>query len=191
MVELKPKRCGHCGRALKGSDPQPHRHQVTELPPVQPHITEYRQHTLACTCGHETRAGLPEGVPVGQFGPRLLATVALLTGAYHLSKRTAQEVLRDLFGVRMSLGAVSGAERILSNALAGAVRQAHEWTQHRRTAHADETGWREGRRLAWLWVMSTQWVTVFMVHARRNREAARALLGCFHGILHCGAQRLS
>ena len=184
VVELKPQRCGHCARALKGSDPQPHRHQVTELPPVQPHITEYRQHTLACTCGHETRAGLPEGVPVGQFGPRLLATVGLLTGAYHLSKRTAQEVLRDLFGVRLSLGAVSGAERIVSNALAAVVSEAHEWTQHSRTAHADETGWREGRRLAWLWVMSTQWVTVFMVHARRNREAARALLGRFHGILH-------
>lgn len=185
VVELKPQRCGHCGRGLKGSDPQPHRHQVTELPPVVPHITEYRQHTLACAgCGHETRAGLPEGVPVGQFGPRLLATVGLLTGAYHLSKRTAQEVLRDLFGVRMSLGAVSGAERIVSNALAAAVSAAHEWAQESRTAHADETGWREGRRLAWLWVMTTQWVTVFMVHARRNREAAHALLGRFRGVLH-------
>lgn len=185
VVELKPQRCGHCGRALRGSDPQPHRHQVTELPPVLPHVTEYRQHTLACAdCGHETRAGLPEGVPAGQFGPRLLATVGLLTGAYHLSKRTAQEVLRDLFGVRMSLGALSAAEGTVSNALAAVVSEAHEWTQNSRTAHADETGWRERQRLAWLWVMSTPWVTVFMVHARRNQEAARALLGRFRGVLH-------
>lgn len=185
VVELKPQQCGHCGQSLKSSDPQPHRHQVTELPPVLPHITEYRQHTLLCgRCGHETRAGLPDGVPVGQFGPRLLATVGLLTGAYHLSKRTAQEVLRDLFGVRMSLGAVSGCERNVSAALAAGVRQAHEWVQDQRSAHADETGWREGRRLAWLWVMTTQLVTVFKVHARRNRDAARALLGRFHGVLH-------
>lgn len=185
MVELKPKQCGHCDRILRGSDPQPHRHQVTELPPVIPHITEYRQHTLVCACcGHETRADLPAGVPLGQFGPRLLATVGLLTGAYHLSKRTAQEVLRDLFGVRMSLGALSGAEHTVSKALAAVVEAAHDWAQEQRTAHADETGWREGRRLAWLWVMATQWVTVFKVHARRNREAARALLGRFHGVLH-------
>lgn len=185
VVEIKPKHCAHCGRALKGSDPQPHRHQVTELPPVRPHITEYRQHTLVCArCGQETRACLPAGVPVGQFGPRLLATVGLLTGAYHLSKRTAQEVLRDLFGVQMSLGALSGCEQNVSEALAAVVREAHEWAQGQRTAHADETGWREGRRLAWLWVMATQLVTVFKVHARRNREAARSLLGRFHGVLH-------
>jgi transposase len=113
-----------------------------------------------------------------------LATVGLLTGAYHLSKRTAQEILRDLFGVRMSLGAVSGCEQSVSNALAAAVREAHEWVQEQRTAHADETGWRERRRLAWLWVMATRLVTVFKVHARRNREAARSLLGRFRGVLH-------
>lgn len=185
VMDLKPARCGHCGRALKGSDPEPHRHQVTELPPVVPHITEYRQHTLICGgCGHETRACLPEGVPVGQFGPRLLATVGLLTGAYHLSKRTAQEVLRDLFGVRMSLGAVSGCEGTVSDALAAVVIEAHEWAQEQRTAHADETGWRERRRLVWLWVMATRLVTVFKVQARRNREAARSLLGRFQGVLH-------
>jgi transposase len=185
VVDVKPAQCGHCGVGLKGSDPQPHRHQVTELPQVAPQVTEYRLHTLVCgRCGHETGACLPEGVPVGQFGPQLLATVGLLTGAYHLSKRTAQEILRDLFGVRMSLGAVSGCEQTVSNALAAAVRQAHEWVQAQRTAHADETGWRERRHLAWLWVMTTRLVTVFKVHARRNREAARSLLGCFRGVLH-------
>ena len=105
VLELKPHRCGHCGGSLKGEDPSPDRHQVTELPPIVPHVTEYRLHTLACAgCGHETRATLPAGVPEGQFGPRLVATAGLLTGAYHLSKRAAQEILRDLFSVEMSLG---------------------------------------------------------------------------------------
>jgi transposase len=185
IVDVKPERCGHCGRLLRGSDPAPHRHQVTELPPVAPHITEYRQHTLVCgDCGHETRAVLPEGVPVGQFGPRLLATAAFLTGACHLSKRMAQEVLRQLFGVEMSLGAVSGCEETVSDALAAVVAEAHDWAQAQRTAHADETGWRERRRLAWLWVMATRLVTVFKVRAGRGREAARELLGRFHGVLH-------
>jgi len=157
----------------------------TTFPQTFPQVTEYRQHTLVCgRCGHETRACLPQGVPVEQFGPRLLATVGLLTGAYHLSKRTAQEMLRDLFGVRLSLGALSGCEATVSDALAAPVTEAHEWVQESRSAHADETGWRERRRLAWLWVIATRLVTVFKVHARRNREAARALLGRFHGVLH-------
>ena len=51
------------------------------------------------------------GVPTGGFGPRVQAIVALCTGAYHLSKRTTQEVLADLFGLPMRLGtiATSGA----------------------------------------------------------------------------------
>ncbi len=55
---------------LAGEDPQPHRHQVTELPPVKPVVTEYQLHRLVCpACGASTRAPLPVGVPPGGFGP--------------------------------------------------------------------------------------------------------------------------
>ncbi|PYR37522.1 MAG: hypothetical protein DMF90_06475 [Acidobacteria bacterium] len=48
---------------------QPRRHQVTELPPVAAHITEYRCHRRRCReCGRVTQAALPEDV-TGQFGP--------------------------------------------------------------------------------------------------------------------------
>lgn len=184
VVELKPDRCGHCDRALRGSDPTPDRHQVTELPPVVAHITEYRQHTLVCgDCGHQTRAALPEGVPVGQFGPRLLATAGLLTGAYHLSKRAAQEILRDLFGVDVSLGALSGCEEKVGSWLEAPVSEAHAWAQEQPMAHADETGWKEGRRRPWLWVLVTSAVTVFLLRPRK-KSAARELLGRFAGVLH-------
>ena len=49
--------------------------------------------------------------------------------------------------------------------------------------HADETGWREARRRAWLWTVVTATVTVFMIHTRRNAVAARAILGRAHGVL--------
>jgi len=186
VLELKPHRCGHCGGSLKGEDPSPDRHQVTELPPIVPHVTEYRLHTLACAgCGHETRATLPAGVPEGQFGPRLVATAGLLTGAYHLSKRAAQEILRDLFSVEMSLGALSGCEGKVGSLLEGPVSEAHEWAQEQPRAHADETGWKEGRRrpCPWLWTLVTSAVTVFLVRPRK-KWAARELLGRFKGVLH-------
>ena len=59
----------------------------------------------------------------------------------------------------------------------GAVAEAHAYAQQQEVVHADETGWWERHRRAWLWVLTTALVTVFMVHARRNTEAARALLG--------------
>jgi transposase len=68
----QPTHCTHCGNPLRGSDPSPLRHQVTELPPLKPTVTEYQLHALRCgQCGGVTRAPLPEGVPKRAFGPRL------------------------------------------------------------------------------------------------------------------------
>ena len=52
----KPISCEKCGALLLGEDPTPYRHQVTELPIVKPHITEYQVHRLTCLCcGHSNR----------------------------------------------------------------------------------------------------------------------------------------
>jgi hypothetical protein len=37
MVAVKPERCQH---RLGGEDAQPERHQVTDLPPIKPVVTE-------------------------------------------------------------------------------------------------------------------------------------------------------
>ena len=56
---LKPDACRRCGSRLAGHDPQPLRHQVWELPPIKPHVTEYQRHRLACPrCGATTCADL-------------------------------------------------------------------------------------------------------------------------------------
>jgi transposase len=71
VIPVKPERCPRCQHSLVGADPQPQRHQVTELAPVKPVVTEYQRHRLVCPgCGEATRAAVPAGVPAGGFGPR-------------------------------------------------------------------------------------------------------------------------
>jgi len=183
VIPVTPGRCGRCGRRLSGTDPTPVRHQVTEVPPLTPVITEYQLHTLVCRCGAPTRAALPLGVPAGAFGPRLQALVAVCTGVYRLSRRTTVRLFAECFGVDLALGSVTACERAASQALAAPVAVAHAFVQQQPVAHVDETGWREARRRAWLWVAVTSPVTVFLVHARRGAVAARTLLGSFAGIL--------
>jgi transposase len=90
----------------------PFRHQVIEIPPSQPVVTEYQWHQLVCPDGGEsTRAPWPQGVPRGTYGPRVHATVALCTGSYRLAKRTTQQAREDLFDVSMSVGTMSQAEK--------------------------------------------------------------------------------
>jgi transposase len=178
VIPVKPMQCPRCQQALQGDDPQPQRHQVTEIPPVKPLVMEYQLHQLRCpACGVPTRAKLPVGVPSGAFGPRLQAITALCTGAYHLSKRTTQRVLEDLFSLPLSVGTIANLEQATAEALAQPVEAARVYIQAQHTAYLDETGWREGRARAWLWTAVTAWVTVFVVRLSRSAKVAHELLG--------------
>ncbi len=181
---LVPKRCEECATPLKGLDTDPIRHQVSELPEVKPDITEYRRHALDCgCCGHTTRAALPAGVPTRCFGPSVDATIAVLMGVYRLGKRPVVELMRDMYGLTMSLGSVIACQKSASESLAAPFDDAKAFAESATVKHADETGWRENRKRAWLWAVVTSSVTVFMIQARRNTAAAQALLGKVRGIL--------
>lgn len=191
VVEVRPSRCGKCRRTLRGSDPDPLRHQVVELPPLLAETGEWRLHALGCECGHTTRAELPEGVPQGAYGPRLQAALAYLTGVARLTKRPIEEVMQDLFGATISLGSIVTQQQAVSQAVASAVEEAKAYAQQQTHGNADETGWKEGakedgskgRKKVWLWVLVTRWVTVFVIHAKRGLDGAKALLGEFAGYL--------
>ena len=106
-VVLRPKQCEKCAAPLVGEDPAPHRHQLFELPKVEPIVTEFLQHSLGCKdCGHVTRAPLPVGVPSRIFGPSVDAAIGYLMGVHKLGKRGAAEALLDLYGLPISVGAI-------------------------------------------------------------------------------------
>jgi transposase len=108
----------------------------------------------------------------------------LCTGAYHLSKRTTQQVMDHVFDVPLSVGTVSQLEQATTAAVAVPVEKARSYVREQAVAHLDETSWRQGAKRAWLWVAVTNWVTVFVVRLSRGGQVARELLGeTFAGIL--------
>lgn len=178
VVDQVPHACVHCEHPLEGRDPDPQWHQVVELPVVLREVTEYRMHCLECPrCRELTVATLPEGVTDSSFGSRLHAFTALLTGRYRQSKRMVSEILEEVFGIPMSLGAVSKCEGRVSDALEAPYQEALGAAQKAPWANVDETSWREDKRGAWLWVMATALVTVLMVHRNRSKAAAQKLMG--------------
>jgi transposase len=178
VIPVKPVRCPRCQHPLPGEDAQPQRHQVTEIPPVRPVVTAYQLPQLGCpVCGAVTRAALPAGVSTGGFGPRVQAITALCTGAYHLSQRTTQQVMAELFGLPLRVGTIANLEHATVQAWAEPVTEARSYVQQQPAAYRDETGWREGQQRAWLWTAVTAWVTVFVVRRRRSGEVAQELLG--------------
>ena len=176
-VVLRPDRCRGCGHALHGLDPRPLRHQVLELPTLRPDVADYYLHRLGCPrCGETTCATLPEGVPEGQYGPRLQAVLALFSGAYRLSKRLIHSLCSDVLGVPICPGQVCKLEARSADALEPVVAPLRDYVRVRDVL-IDETGWRHQGQRAWLWAVVTNLVTLFQVATSRSGRVARDLLG--------------
>ena len=145
--QRKPERCRRCGGPLHGDDPAPLRHQVIEIPRVLATAVEYCLHALTCPrCHITTRAELPAGVPLGQFGPRLLAFVGVLAGAYRLSHRLIVQLVADVYGVDLAVGTIAKLEQQTSAAVAAPVAAATQHIREQPVVHADETSWREAKQ---------------------------------------------
>lgn len=177
-VPCKPAACRRCGATLHGSDAEPLRHQVIELPPIAPHVTEYQLHRLVCPhCGTSTCGQLPGGVPRGRFGPRLQGVLSLLSGAYRLSKRMVETLSSDLLGIEISTGEICALEQASAAALDAPVAEARQYVQQQESVGMDETSWRQNGGRAWLWIAVTTWVSVFAIRLSRGAQVAREMLG--------------
>jgi transposase len=100
----------------------------------------------------------------------------MCSGAYRLSKRSIVEMVRDFFGVDISLGSIANIEQQMSRKLAAPVAEAHEHIKRASVVHVDETGWFVRSLRAWLWTAVTARVAVFMIRKSRSRETSQELV---------------
>lgn len=184
-IELEPEVCPCGGTDFEKTNEEPLRHQIVDIPPIEPEVIEYVQHVYRCECcGELLYQPLPDEVRRRHFGPGVLALVAILTGVLNTSKRKALAMMNEVFSVPMSLGGLSNCEAQLADALEHPYNETIEHIRQQDIAHADETGWRRGnRQRGWLWVFCCAGAAVFMVHAKRGQQAASKLLGVFSGVL--------
>jgi transposase len=189
---LKPTECRRCSEKLSGSDQEPLRHQVWELPEIKPHVTEYQLHRLACAhCGETTCAELPVGVPQGQSGPRLMAFTALLMAFYRQSKRRTAEFLSTLLGQPCCPALTVKIENQVTAALRPSYEEVAAALPAEEQLNIDETATKEENGKAWLWTFVARLFTVFAVRATREATALTVFLGDkFHGIVTCDRAKM-
>jgi len=174
-----------CGHAFDGSEERLGDavvHQKWELPPIVPLVFEHRLHRLACPgCGRAALAELPAGVSGSAFGPRLEAHIAVLAGVYRLSRRQVADVVREVFGCPISIGAIDRTIMRMSAALADPWAELREAVRQAQVIHADETGWRLQGAQQWLWLAASALVACYRIDPSRSQQAAKELLGCDFG----------
>ena len=191
IVDLVPEACRHCARRLKARHTvgDPRRHQVTELPPIAAHITEYRCHRRQCpACGATTLAQVPDEL-AGQFGPQLTALIAYLTVVCRLPRLVVQRLLEGALQISISVGSTQKAWEEASAAVAVPYEELQHALADQPVLNGDETGHRTNGAKRWLWTLVAPTFVFYAIATSRSADVLRQLLGAaFSGVL--GSDRL-
>lgn len=181
----EPKRCRRCHASLASARRlEPLRHQIVEIPPIVPDVTEFILGRRRCPCCNTvTTAPLPDGTPRGMCGPRLSSLIVLLTGVYHLSRRNSAALLEDVLGVKLSLGSVSNVEGRMTDALGAAHDEALSRVRQARVKHLDATSWSRAGEGRSLWTFASRVATAFVITAGATAKTVQAVVGRMHGTL--------
>ena len=191
VIPVLPADCRHCGQVLPQQiEPDAtleniHRHQVTELPPMRAHITEYQCHRVACPyCRKSTRAELPAAVRTSSFGPRLAGLVAYLTVGMRIPRRGVEQLLTTALGIEISLGSAQKLVEESSEALSATCQELEQQLPLEPVLNSDETGWRSMGERRWLWALVAGSFVYFTVATTRSSTVLIHLLGTvFPGVL--------
>lgn len=173
--------CAGCGSALRRGEVV-RRRQVVVLPPVRAEVVEHVVLNRRCQqCGMVNRGEMPnlseEAGPHRRLSWAIVAQVAVLRTKLRLPLASLQWLLKQVWGLRISEGALCAA----LEAAARAGREVYGGLLAEARAspvlHVDETGWRQDGRNGFLWSLSTPRVSYFHSSQSRAGYVARRWVG--------------
>jgi transposase len=174
VVTHRPARCRHCSCSLAGARAAcAERRQVVELMPAKLRVTEHRAEVVRCaSCGRRTKAEFPSGVRSAvQYGPSIMARALYLHGYQLLPYARTAEAMNELFGCAISAGTLSTAVRRCAAGLVETELKIKRGLRRSPVIHADETGLRVNRKLAYVHVASSERLTHYGADVRRGKAA--------------------
>ena len=191
VIPCVPPTCRRCAAPLSGTDPQPLRHQVWELPEIKPSVTEYQRHRLTCRCGTVTCGALPAGVPTGQAGPRLIAFSGLLMSCFRQSKRRAALFLSMILNQPACPGWMVSLQKLAAEAVQPAYDELVRQLRQQAVLYIDESPTKEGKIKSWIWTFVAATFTLFATRTSRAADILADWLGeAYTGVIHCDRARM-
>lgn len=176
-----PKQCDQCGGRVQ-EDHIDHQYQV-EIP-RQPIVRRFDIHVGQCQqCGrrvqprHTLQTSDAIGAAASQLGSDLQAMIAMMKDKYGLSYGDICGLLDEGYGIEVSRGGaaqvvlrVAERARPVYEGLKGIVRGSD-------AVYPDETGWKVGALLQWMWAFVTKVATVYVIRPSRGKDVPQELLG--------------
>ena len=184
-----PTRCPHCGGEVRESGVVSQ--YQAEIPEPRVEHIEFRIHVGSCrACGrpvagrHAHQTSTAVGSAASQLGPRALALAAVLNKRLGLPYGKTAAVLEQGWGLKVSRGGLCQALARMGRKAEPAYGALTEKIRAAPSVTPDETGWKVGGQLWWMWAFSSSEATVYAIQPGRGWEQAAAVLGAdFAGFL--------
>src|SRR5271169_4866942 len=150
-----------------------------EIPKVEPDVTRVTLRGGVCRCcAKRFKAPPPEGLEPGSpFGPNLRAFVIYLRSVQGIPMARLSDVLKDLFGLDISEGALVNILHASRKLFAKQTNLLKLRLLSGTALASDETGIRVGKANWWLWVFHDGDTAVFVVDAHRSKAVVETFLG--------------
>lgn len=176
-----PKHCPSCGGRVRETHVT--RQFQIEIP-RRSVLRRFDLHMGECTCcgrrvqpRHELQTSDALGAAAVQIGPDAQSLIALLKNKLGLSYGDVTTLFHDAFGIDMTRGAAAHIVRRAGARAASIYEAIKLMVPHRGTVYPDETGWKVGGRLHWLWDFVTDLFTLYVIRPGRGFDVPAEVLG--------------
>lgn len=169
-IFLASEICPECGQLLmkKGIE---HR-SVIDIPLVKPEKIFLNLHKRYCPHCHKSFTPQPPGVlPKGFFGNRLISSAMSM---HYLHGMPIERVCENL---EIGSGSLAGIFRRCADLFAGVPEKLIEQYREAPVKHADETGWRTNGKNGYVWLFSTNDLSIFQFGKNRSAQVPLAIFG--------------
>lgn len=181
VVDHRPERCAGCGHdmAETAAGTVIGAYDAIDFPPIKPVVECHRRLSCRCPrCGAETKAPLPPAASGSPFSANIQSLAVYLKHFQHLSYQRLQEMFADVFGLRLSQGALTTMFRRAVEPFAAAKETIVSRLRRARAVASDETGVRIEGVNAYHWVFRS---ADSVVHEAAFSRGAKVVAGVMDG----------
>ena len=161
-----------------------HAYDHIDLPPIRPVVTRVRLFGRRCPdCRRRVRGTPPEMMrPGSPFGPSIGAMLAYLHHHHAVGYDRLSRLMAELFGLRISEGAIANALRRANRPLEQAGAAIVERLRRAVVISCDETGARlttaeRGTHMSWEWVLVSDTAVLHRIRPSRGRDVITEVVG--------------
>lgn len=178
--------CPFCRTSL-GKSIKTYKRSITDVPMVEPEVTEHTVHGYWCThCKKIVFPKVTDALPNAMIGLRLVVFTAWLHYIIGVSVNNIVKILDVFPNVKLTPGGLTQSWKSLSSLLEPWYDTIGQKVAHSAVLNADETGWRMNGLTHWLWCFATKTFCYYIISRNRGSPVVKNILGrFFNGIIIC------